>query len=600
MDATGSDQERDPLCGTEVADGRYFVEKILGKGGMGTVYAALQRPINRKVALKLIHRELVGNADIVGRFLQEMRLTATIEHPHTVRLYDFGDIKGQPFLTTEFLQGRTLREEIDRTGAFPQARLCNVAVQIAKALRAAHEHGVVHRDLKPDNIMLLDSYGERDYVKVLDFGIARSLTTQATGPHTQTGMLLGTPAYMSPEQCEGRAVDQRSDLYSFGIVLFELASGKQPFPQSQTLPQLLMDHVAHTPPDIRTHAPGLTEELAALIMALLEKSPEDRPPSAEVVLTVLAPLALATTSREIRVPTPVGEAPSVQPAGSTQAFVGKPVQKPTMEATPDPVQTPMPVEPTRTHRRQHTLLIVFGVLVVFGAVGGLVLKNRYSVSPKAVAAALTLPGEPPFPVACVSATGRAQILAAVNGKASWSKVPAASIERRMVEARVAALSGTSSRTTLEPLVAACPSSAVARTWLGKALARLDEDEGAIEHLKEAILIAPSYIPARFNLAVELVKIGKGEEALPIITDILTDDPRHEGARLLRGQLRISSGDMLGAIDDLQAYTSNQPNAGAVWALLGEALSRAGNRPAAQAAFCRAVQLGIDRVRARCP
>src|SRR3954465_10097332 len=134
-------QSDDPLVGREIANGRYFVVNVLGRGGMGTVYTALQRPVDRKGALKIIHRELAGNPEIVARFLEEMRLTAAIEHPHTVRVYDFGDIDGQPFLTTEFLEGRSLREEIQRTGAFPEGRVAAIVVQIARALRAAHTRG---------------------------------------------------------------------------------------------------------------------------------------------------------------------------------------------------------------------------------------------------------------------------------------------------------------------------------------------------------------------------------------------------------------------------------------------------------------------------
>jgi tetratricopeptide (TPR) repeat protein/predicted Ser/Thr protein kinase len=278
----------DPLVGREIASGRYLVVNVLGRGGMGTVYTALQRPVDRKVALKIIHRELAGNPEIVARFLEEMRLTAAIEHPHTVRVYDFGDIDGQPFLTTEYLDGRSLRDELVRAGPFSQERVASVCAQIAKALRAAQAHGVVHRDLKPENIMLLDLDGDADYVKVLDFGIARSLH-RTTGMRTGTGALLGTPAYMSPEQCEGKPVDGRSDLYALGLIAYELGSGALPFPPSESLPQMLLSHVATPPPDLRARAPQLGAPLAALIMRLLAKSPADRPASAEAVIAELEP-----------------------------------------------------------------------------------------------------------------------------------------------------------------------------------------------------------------------------------------------------------------------------------------------------------------------
>src|SRR5262245_35253958 len=243
---------------------------------MGVVYAAVQHPVNRKVALKLIHRELAGAPHILDRFTQEMNLTAAIEHPHTVRLYDVGDLDGQPFITTEFLEGRTLREELARVGHLRPARVVAIALQIARALRGAQAHGVVHRDLKPDNIMLLDRYGERDYVKVLDFGIARSLNRSDSDVRTGTGAILGTPAYMSPEQCEGKAVDARSDLYALGIIMYELCAGAPPFPQTPSIPQMLLAHVATAPPELATRAPNVPPELARLVMSLLAKDPAAR------------------------------------------------------------------------------------------------------------------------------------------------------------------------------------------------------------------------------------------------------------------------------------------------------------------------------------
>ena len=280
MPSDGDGQAADPLVGRTVAGGRYTVTAVLGRGGMGVVYAAVQHPVNRKVALKLIHRELAGERHIIDRFMQEMNLTAAIEHPHTVRLYDVGDLDGQPFITTEFLEGKTLRDELARVGRMAPARAVAIALQIARALRGAQAHGVVHRDLKPENIMLLDRYGERDYVKVLDFGIARSLHRTEADFRTGTGAILGTPAYMSPEQCEGKPVDGRSDLYALGLIIYELCAGALPFPPTPSIPQMLIAHVTQAPPDLATRAPEVPPELARFVMSLLAKDAGGtRPPT---------------------------------------------------------------------------------------------------------------------------------------------------------------------------------------------------------------------------------------------------------------------------------------------------------------------------------
>src|SRR4029077_20053995 len=206
----------------------------------------------------------------------------------------------------EFLEGRTLRDELARVGRMAPARAVAIAVQIARALRGAQAHGVVHRDLKPENIMLLDRYGERDYVKVLDFGIARSLHRTESDFRTGTGAILGTPAYMSPEQCEGKPVDARSDLYALGIIMYELCAGAPPFPQTPSIPQLLLAHVATAPPELATRAPNVPPDLARLVMSLLAKDPAARPANAEAVIAALEAMPGGTR----------GPGPSPAPAGA--------------------------------------------------------------------------------------------------------------------------------------------------------------------------------------------------------------------------------------------------------------------------------------------
>src|SRR5262245_57075622 len=408
---------------------------------MGVVYAAVQHPVNRKVALKLIHRELAGERHITDRFMQEMNLTAAIEHPHTVRLYDVGDLEGQPFITTEFLEGKTLREELARVGRMPPARAVAIGLQIARALRGAQAHGVVHRDLKPENIMLLDRYGERDYVKVLDFGIARSLHRTGADFRTGTGAILGTPAYMSPEQCEGKPVDARSDLYTLGLIIYELCAGALPFPSTPSIPAMLLAHVSQAPPDLAARAPNVPDVLSRFVMGLLAKDPAARPADADAVIAALEEMPGGTR----------GTAPSPAVRGATAPTEAAVTPALTPATVPPATVPPATVPPAEPPVRAGLGLIV--MLVVAFAVAGAVFGARaFHSRREAAGGGATTADEPPFPAACDPA-----------------------LATQLAEARRPGVPDADARARLEAIVAACPSAAVAQGLLGTTLARLDRD-----------------------------------------------------------------------------------------------------------------------------
>lgn len=555
MSTDGDAHGADPLVGRTIAGGRYTVTAVLGRGGMGVVYAAVQHPVNRKVALKLIHRELAGERHITDRFMQEMNLTAAIEHPHTVRLYDVGDLDGQPFITTEFLEGKTLREELARIGRMPPARAVAIGLQIARALRGAQAHGVVHRDLKPENIMLLDRYGERDYVKVLDFGIARSLHRTGADFRTGTGAILGTPAYMSPEQCEGKPVDVRSDLYTLGLIIYELCAGALPFPATPSIPAMLLAHVTQAPPDLATRAPDVPPVLSRFVMTLLAKDPAARPADADAVIAALEEMPGGTR----------GTAPSPAVGAATART----------EAVVTPAPTPATVRPAEPPVRAGLGLIV--MLVVAFAVAGAVFGARAFHSRREAAGGVAATAdEPPFPAGCDPA------LAGQLAEARRPGVPDADAVAR-----------------LEAIVASCPSAAVAQALLGTTLARLDRDGDAEPHLRTALSLAPSYASAQHNLAVLLVKRGAAAEALPLLDGVLARDPAHPTARVVRAQARLVTGEVAGAVSDLRSQTERRPDHGTAWALLAEALARSGDAAGARAAACRAVALGVASAGERC-
>jgi tRNA A-37 threonylcarbamoyl transferase component Bud32 len=292
MDPVPSAQSAPAAAGIEpgtVVAGRYRVERLLGTGGMGAVYRAEHVHMRKTVALKVLHQELASVNEIVARFEREAIAAARIEHPNVVAASDFGKLDdGSFYLALEYIDGKSLRELVAQ-GPLPTERVVDIARQTALALAAAHGAEIVHRDLKPDNVMLLPEPDGTHRVKVLDFGIARvSLPNVPDATHlTRVGVVMGTVAYMSPEQATGQTVDGRSDLYSLGVMMYEMIAGRQPF-QAELPSQVLARQLVEPPPPLPDSTPPA---LAGLVMDLLAKKPSDRPATARAVLERLAQLS---------------------------------------------------------------------------------------------------------------------------------------------------------------------------------------------------------------------------------------------------------------------------------------------------------------------
>ena len=274
--------EHDTLIG-RVLDERYEIRAPLGQGGMGTVYRGWQLSVDREVAIKVIHPKLSNDRSAVKRFLREARLASRLSQPNIVNVYDFGQSAGVLYLVMELLRGHTLASELGKGRRLNAKRTVTIAAQLCDALEAAHAQGIVHRDLKPSNIVILDDPPGRDLIKVLDFGLAKSLIQDSGSLVTNTDALLGTPLYMAPEQIEGSVSDQRADLYSLGCILYEMLTGRPPFIDN-AVSAVLARHMSDAPVPLPAHVPP---KLAALVMKLLEKKVDDRVQSAGEVRKVL-------------------------------------------------------------------------------------------------------------------------------------------------------------------------------------------------------------------------------------------------------------------------------------------------------------------------
>ena len=281
---------KDPLIGAKV--GNYEVRQKLGEGGMGSVYLAEHPLIGKKVALKVLHSEFASNQDVVSRFFTEAKAVNDIQHPNIVDIIDYGTLRQADgstmvYFIMEFLGGTSLSQLIRREAPLSPERALRICVQIADALGASHRANIVHRDLKPDNVILIDRRHEADFVKVLDFGIAKLTGDQPGSRRTRTGIVMGTPSYMSPEQCEGRGeVDHRTDIYALGILLYEMLTAKVPF-EGEGYGEVLVQHLTQPPVRPSTIRGVIPPHVESVCLRALEKHSGDRYPSMDEFVRAL-------------------------------------------------------------------------------------------------------------------------------------------------------------------------------------------------------------------------------------------------------------------------------------------------------------------------
>jgi serine/threonine-protein kinase len=417
MDPQQGPPQPDLLIGQTI--GNYLVTQKLGEGGMGSVYLAEHPSIGKKVALKVLHAELSSNASVIDRFFNEAKAVNDIGHPNIVDVVDYGVIqapgRGQlVYFIMEYLAGLTLSQLIRSEAPLPPERALGIALQVADALAASHRAGIVHRDLKPDNIILMTRHRERDFVKLLDFGIAKLTGDTASGSQrTQTGVIMGTPAYMSPEQCDGRGkIDHRADVYALGIVLYEMLTGRVPF-VGEGYGEVLVQHLTQ-PPMPPSQYRMMNAHVEAVVMKALEKRPELRYPTMEEMMRALAD--------------PVG---FVESHGGIVGFMQRQLMPstaplPPIRMTPAPMTTPAPGQiptpyglttpaPTTlggasgevAGRRGKTGFVIGGLLVVAAAAAAIVVVMSQNKGDKPDPGTAGSAGSDPEIVAVASGSGSA-------------------------------------------------------------------------------------------------------------------------------------------------------------------------------------------------
>ncbi|HKR64840.1 MAG TPA: serine/threonine-protein kinase, partial [Thermoanaerobaculia bacterium] len=272
--------------------GRYRIEQVLGRGGMGVVYKATDSQLDETVAIKTLPGDVMTRSpEDLERFKREIRLARRITHRNVLRTYDYGEAEGVYFISMEFVRGYTLSElsEEAPNRQMPSRATVGIARQICRGLQAAHEQGIIHRDIKPQNV-LIDAKGE---VKLMDFGIAR--LAEAPEAMTQAGLIVGTPHYMSPEQVQGKQLDARSDVYSMGVLMYELLAGKRPF-ESSSLTGVLTAHITEKAKPVIDVRPEIGRELNAIVMRCLEKDPNVRYADAGALLADLDRVQMPTAA----------------------------------------------------------------------------------------------------------------------------------------------------------------------------------------------------------------------------------------------------------------------------------------------------------------
>jgi hypothetical protein len=504
----------------ELIAGRYRLIELLGEGAMGAVYRARHEGLQRDVAMKFLQDELAGNEEIAARFAREAVAAARLQHRNVIAVYDSGaDAQGRCFLAMEYVAAESLRALIERVGAVPPARALAIAEQVAAALDHAHALGIVHRDVKPENVLVLDVEGV-ETVKVIDFGIAKVF--QPDGPSspglTRTGIVLGTPEYMAPEQAAGAAVDHRADIYALAVVTYELLVGARPF-DSDDVMALLMAHLSATPPTMSARRPdlGFSPAVDDVMARALAKVPADRPQRAS---EFVAQLAAAFDAPPVE-RTPTEPAPTDEPAAPVAAAL-----EPVALAAPAVIAAlPLAAAPTLAERAQAlprrarrglvALAVALPLLVI-----GVASRGRPGADdehPTLVATPLRERAQPE-----PSAAASDDLGARLDALRDRPDLPTATARDRQATARA-----------LEALRAAAPTDPAPAFALGAVYAR-DRATHAVglAAYRDAVRVAPS-LAARPPVVDDVVRIFAADAALAA--------PARE---LLRGPLAMHATDAL--------------------------------------------------------
>jgi serine/threonine protein kinase len=306
----------DPFIGRDILEGQFKILQKIGSGGMGSVYRAQQTDMNRMVGVKILHPKLANRKDLVSRFRREARAMSHLAHPNTTKVFLYGELDdGSLYIVMEFLDGKNLNQTVRADGPFSVQRALPILIQVCGALDEAHKAGIIHRDMKPENIFLCQQGGLKDYAKVLDFGLAK-VTEREMRPGslilTQEGMVFGTPEFMSPEQAQGKVLTPASDIYSLAVILYEVLTGKLPY-DAKTPMDYIQAHVTVKPIPLDERVPDkhFPPLLSKVIERALAKKPEDRfPSSAEFAAAMQAVLEGRTELPKV----PADTAPTVKMA----------------------------------------------------------------------------------------------------------------------------------------------------------------------------------------------------------------------------------------------------------------------------------------------
>jgi serine/threonine-protein kinase len=357
---------------------RYEIEEKLGRGGMATVYRGRDRVLGRPVAVKVLAQKYADDEKFVTRFRREAQASARLNHENIVSVFDTGDTDGQHYIVMELVEGETLADLLKREGKLSPERAARIASLVARALHAAHGEGIVHRDVKPGNVMLTPA-GE---VKVMDFGIARAATDETL---TQTGMVLGTASYLSPEQSRGDSVDHRSDLYALGCVIYEMLTGEPPFTGGSPL-SVAYKHVNDAPQPVSQVNPSVPPGLEAVVMRALEKDPDARFPSADSMRQAMTDAVAEKTT---------------EPLGGDTAVLPTPTE-------------PLPRAPAGVDRRAWILVGLLAAVLVAATIVALALTGDEGRRPEGQTSPTEQP-PPPEPPPAVAPSVEGELLELQEG-----------------------------------------------------------------------------------------------------------------------------------------------------------------------------------------